>query len=59
MLQTDVLVTFIPGKNIITAYAFTVPSENTTTVKEISEITMTEQGLSATYGTSVTFTRSN
>jgi hypothetical protein len=59
MLQTDVLVTFIPVKNIITAYAFTVPSENTATVKEISEITMTEQGLSATYGTSVTFTRSN
>jgi hypothetical protein len=57
-IQTDVLVTFVPATKVFTAYAFTVPA-GTTTMKEITEVTMGQQGPSATYGVEATFTRSN
>ncbi|MDR2632179.1 MAG: hypothetical protein LBC51_00960 [Treponema sp.] len=62
-IETDVLVTFIPTTKAFTAYAFTAPKTSnapTTTMKEITEVTMSEQGeLSATYGEAVIFTHSN
>lgn len=56
-IQTNVLVTFMPDTNGFTAYAFTTPAGNTTTVKEITEVVMEAQGPSATYGEAVPFTR--
>jgi hypothetical protein len=52
----DVLVTFVPKYNSFTAYSFT-KDDDSITVKEIIEITMTQTGPQATYETPVTFTR--
>jgi hypothetical protein len=57
-LNKEVLVTFIPAMNAFTSYSYTI-NANSLTAQEITNVTMGDQGLSATYETGVTFTRSN
>jgi hypothetical protein len=58
-LNKDILVTFIPTMNAFAPYSFTISGGNSLTAQEITEVTMGAEGLSATYGTAVTFTKSN